>query len=230
MSIVTRDSRLAGIIFEAPQVLQLLNRFGIFLGVGDHSLREICEAHRIDTGFFLTVVNTYLNEDYYPEKGNGRIDLERIIVYLEQTDNYYASTLLPNIERHFATLVARSGDARNNLPELQRFFMEMKREMSDCINHDQEALFPALRHSASTGEKCAYGPEYNDGWMDAEAKLCDLITFFVRHLRGIYDPNLCVAVVSALITLSRDVDCNNRIRERLLRKAVKGLESRNDGA
>lgn len=67
MPIYTSESKLCDILFHEPDVITVINRFGIFLGVGEASVRTICERHNIDTDFFLSILNTYLNDDYFPE-------------------------------------------------------------------------------------------------------------------------------------------------------------------
>ena len=49
-----------------------------------------------------------------------------------------------------------------------------------------------------------------------EEKIDDLLSFFVMHLKGEYEPNLCVAVVTAIFALRKDIRQNNRIRSRIL--------------
>lgn len=60
------------------------------------------------------------------------------------------------------------------------------------------------------------------GYMEVEEKLHDLLYFFVEHLRGNYDANLCTAVVSAVFSLERDLCQNNRIRSRILLPLISG--------
>ena len=42
MAVYTKDSRLSEPIFEDPSIVAVINRFGIFLGVGDCTISEIC--------------------------------------------------------------------------------------------------------------------------------------------------------------------------------------------
>ena len=40
---------------------------------------------------------------------------------------------------------------------------------------------------------------------------------FVVHLKGDYNSNLCQAVLTALLSIKKDITQNNRIRNRILR-------------
>ena len=59
-----------------------------------------------------------------------------------------------------------------------------------------------------------------------EDKLNDLKSFFIIHLKGVYDINLCHAVIASIIALEKDLKQNNRIRERILRPIEHALTNR----
>ena len=205
MPIYNKDSKLSEPILYDPSVIQVINRFGIYLGVGDYSVREICMRHNIDVDFFLAIINTYLNRDYFPERIAGEVNRHLLLEYLSKTDAYYRDVQLPNIERHFSLLISKSvsekdcngADQPSNLGLLKGFFEEVKGELLGFIGKGER-------------ERIGEGALIED-------KIGDLISFFVIHLRGDYNRNLCVAVVTALTTLAKDLQQNNRIRDRILK-------------
>lgn len=225
MPVYSKDSKLSDVILYDPSVIQVVNRFDIYLGVGDATIKGICEEHNIEENLFLAIINTYLNRNYFPEGIEGRVNLQDgLLDYLEKTDRYYSGILLPNIERHFSLLLSKSEvkDERSNLFLLKQFFTEVKEEMIGVINTDLSIWFPLLRNGYGLSHVAADIRKPYDNHL-LEEKLSDLINFFVIHLRGEYDHNLCVAVVSALVTLEKDVKQNNRIRDRILKPLCQEL-------
>lgn len=226
MPVYSRDSKLCDVILFDPSVIQVVNRFGIYLGVGDSSIKMICEEHHIDETLFISIINTYLNRNYFPEGIAGKVNLKGLLDYLEKTDHYYRNILLPNIERHFTLLMSKSGntDKPSNLLLLQKFFMEVKSELLEVIKTDLTHWFPALLEDENIQSIEPSGCENRKPYDNhvLEEKISDLINFFVIHLRGEYDRNLCVAVVSALATLEKDIQQNNRIRDRILKPLCQG--------
>ncbi|MDE7159506.1 MAG: helix-turn-helix transcriptional regulator [Muribaculaceae bacterium] len=215
MSVWLPGSRLSQIVMQHPGCLPVLQRFGIRLGVGDMTVAEACGSLGIDARFFLAVLNTYLNDDFHPSDALWEESTVPLTEYLEKTDTWYEQVQLPNIRRHFAPLVA-SGRDTGNLSLLGRFFEGLKSELTGRIESDRRLLFPALR-----GEGAGLGEEEAARLLDVdfaiEEKVSDLESFFVIHLTGDYDANLCMAVVSAIFALGRDLRQNNRIRQRILR-------------
>jgi len=219
MALYNKDTKLADAVLANPQIIPVVNRLGVSLGVGDSSIGSTCVSAHIDPDFFLSVVNTFLDEDYFPVNPTGTFTLSKTIDYLRKTSGYYISVQLPNIERHFGSLLARSGKD-NNISLLQGFFEDMKSQMTDCLRYDMEKLFPALeRGDVPSGFRFFF-----TGHTEVEAKLHDLLYFFVAHLRGDYDSNLCMAVVTAIFSLDKDYCQNNRIRNRILLPIMEKME------
>ncbi|MBQ9076748.1 MAG: helix-turn-helix transcriptional regulator [Muribaculaceae bacterium] len=215
MALIQANTHLSDVILSEPGIIPVINRFGILLGTGDSTVSEICGKHGLDIEFFLTILNTYINEEYFPEKILKSFCASTIVTYLQKTYASYLHFQLPNIERHFHLLIERSG-TNNNLGLMLKFFNELKQDLTDRIAFDNEQWFPSIL-SAGKGK-----PTDTHGTVDAwdsttiEDKLNDLKSMFVIHLSGSYDLNLCHGVIVALITLEKDIRQNDRIRDRIL--------------
>lgn len=219
MAIYNKETRLSEILMLHPSLIPVINRLGVALGVGDANIEEICKDRGIDCRFFLSVINTFLDEDYFPVNAKDVFTLEKTIEYLEKTDDYYLNVQLPNIERHFDWLIQRSGK-ENNLEMLRHFFMEMKNHFSETLISEKSELFPILRDHNHKKVNSSKVEAVN---VEVEERLQDLLTFFVAHLKGDYDRNLCMAVVTSVFSLYNDICQNNRIRSRILLPALNDI-------
>lgn len=194
------------------------------LGTGDKTISETCDTHGLDTEFFLTILNTYINEEYFPEKILKSFRASTIVTYLQKTYASYLHFQLPNIGRHFHMLIERSG-TNNNLGLMLKFFNELKQNLTDRIAFDNEQWFPSIL----SAEKNRLTNDDNvvDAWDSTtiEDKLNDLKSMFVIHLSGEYEPNLCYGVIKSIITFEKDIRQNNRIRDRILRPIQQTLSS-----
>ena len=68
MPLISADTKLCEPILSEPTLIPVINRFGIYLGTGDKSIRTVCDEKEMDCNFFLTIINTFINEEYFPEK------------------------------------------------------------------------------------------------------------------------------------------------------------------
>lgn len=213
MALIQSSDKLCDVITSSIDIIPVLNRFGIILGTGDLSIKDICKKHNLDTDFFLCIINTYVNEEYFPEKALKSFCATTIISYLEKTNNFYVNFQLPNIERHFMSLLSRSGE-NNNLGVMMKFFAEVKGDIISRINNDRQQWYPAIK-MAEQGTRP--DEEVNIDTSDAIIdKLNDLKNMFIIHLNGQYDSNLCYGVIVAITAMEREIKQNDRIRNRIL--------------
>ena len=72
------DDKMISIIRDNYNILQSLGSFGINLGFGDKTVREVCEEQAVDTYTFLAVVNFTING--YKEYDNAsRLSLPTLL-------------------------------------------------------------------------------------------------------------------------------------------------------
>ena len=89
MPLVYSNMPMSEVVEEHPSLIPVINRFGIRLGLGDLSIQTLCEEHGLDTDFLLVVINTFLNEEYFPEKKLQTFHTPpKLIGYLTKTNQY----------------------------------------------------------------------------------------------------------------------------------------------
>jgi regulator of cell morphogenesis and NO signaling len=224
--------QMSEVLEEHTSLIPVINRFGIHLGLGDKSIQEICEKYQLDCDFFLTVINTFLNEEYFPEKKLQTFHTSQIIDYLTKTNQFYLRDQLPNIERHLQLFIKQSLPGNNSLSLIGKFFLSFKEELNDRIQKDQEEWFP---YCLSLSEKLKSIQQtkildkkqiniHFESEDSIEALLTDLKSIMIKHLSGDYNENLCYAVIFALNSLEKDIKQHNRIRYRILTPIVRAME------
>ena len=62
MPLVYPNMQLSEVVEEHPSLIPVINRFGIRLGLGDKSVKTLCEEHSLDTDFFFS-------DQYLPQRG-----------------------------------------------------------------------------------------------------------------------------------------------------------------
>lgn len=229
MLLVNKETKLFEVVIQEPAVITVLSRFNITLGVGDKSVKQICDEHNLDANFFLSILNTFINPDYFPENALKSYNISEIIDYLNKTNNYYRLFLIPNIEQHFNLLIMRSDSGNSNLELMRNFFYEVKAELLSRIDNDSSSIFAEISTLQNvkppiniTSVKASDVYSHNED-NTIEDKLNDLISMFVIHLSGRYDANLCQAVLFAIINLKKDICQNNRIRNKILMPIYRAL-------
>lgn len=116
------------------EVLQLLNRFGIRMGVGEKTIGEVCEEDGVDCVTLLTVVN-------YARTGtvekSGQVDVDTLQRYLENAHTYFLDFQLPRIRQELLSAVNLAKvDTRIPLMIIQ-YFDEYVDEIRAHIEHEK---------------------------------------------------------------------------------------------
>lgn len=191
---------LSDLISESHFLVPIINRFGVKLGVADLTVSEVCEKHNLNEEFFLTILNTYLNEDFFPEKKLQKFDIDLVADYLKRTDMYYIHGNLPNIEKHLNAFIAMSDPENKQLTLIRKMFFEFKEK------------FLARIEEGLVKEDASY------------AILVDIKNILIKHIAGNFNENLCYAVLFSIDSLQEDLGKQNRIREKILKPMVDALK------
>ena len=210
MALIYASTRLSDIIVQSVEVVPVLNRFGIYLGTGDLTVAEAAAAHGLDTGFMLAILNTFVNEEYFPED-TLRAYCADTVRYMAETHRYYEEYHFPNIGRHLSLLMKASG-SDTNLPLMMDFFSSFKFDLNARYEADMSTWIPVLMGQQVSGgivSEVETSAAIDD-------RMNDLKLMYVKHLSGHTDPNLSYAVLTAMTNLERDLRQNNRIRDRIL--------------
>ncbi len=235
MPLVYPNMQLSEVVEENTSLIPVINRFGIRLGLGDKTVKEVCDEHSIDTDFLLTVINTFLNEEYFPEKKLKTFHTSQIIDYLTKTNMYYLRFQLANIERHLNSFISMSTPGNTTLNLIGKFFASFREELMARIEKDGKEWFPyclSLSNKLSEYQEPGQTSLLNLGTEEEsedpiEALLYDLKSIIVRHISGDYNENLCYAVLFSISSLEKDIKQHNRIRYRILTPMVAAMEKLN---
>lgn len=192
-------SILSEVVEENHQLIPVINRFGIKLGLGDRTIGDICQSANINTEFFLAILNTFLNEDYFPEKKLQKFDIELVVRYIKQTDAYLIHGQLYNLEKHLNAFVSMSDPNNPQLKLISRLFREFKNELIGSVEQGMVKGDTPL------------------------ALLTDLKSIAIKHISGNFNENMCYAVIFTIDSFQKDLEKHNRIREKILKPMLEEL-------
>ena len=100
------DDKMISLIADNYNLLESLGRFGINLGFGDKTVREVCEDEGVDTYTFLAVVNYSIN-GYRQSDDNRRMSVPTLLHYLKASHEYYLDFQLPDIRQELKEALER---------------------------------------------------------------------------------------------------------------------------
>ncbi len=230
------SQKLADIIHHDYQLIPLVNRFGIRLGFGDESVADICKANHINADFFIEILNTYHDPDYFPRDRFLDFPLPLIVDYLKKTHKYYYDFYIPEIEKHLNDLMA-SAPGDNKLSLLTRFYLKFKQELFEHLQYEDKYTFPyvlnlhemLLQYNAGTKPKIKPDRsiiEFEETHSDVDSKLLDLKNIIIKYLQADYDDNACNTLLATLFNFEDDLRDHSRIEDKIMVPKVLQIEKK----
>ena len=236
--LVQETTKLADVIHHNYLILPILNRFDIHLGFGNKTVKEICEDHNVHQQFFLEIVNSFLDKEYFPESELKSFPLKYIIDYIKQSHVFYVDFKVPQIEGMISELLQKASAGNKKSYELiQNFFLEYKTELITHIDKEESDVHPYVltidnayqsrEISESIKQLVKKQPIslYADDHDDVEDKLYDLKNLMIKYLPPDKDYTLSNAILYELFRLERDLGDHSRIEEKVLIPKVESIEN-----
>lgn len=138
MKLYEADDKMISLISDNYNVLQGLGAFGINLGFGDKTVKEICEAQGVDTYTFLAVVN-YIINGYLASDIEGKLSVPTLMKYLRASHDYYMNFQLPFIRQELENALAHD-DSTTRL--ILRLYEEYARSIILHMKYEERTVFP----------------------------------------------------------------------------------------
>ena len=135
------DDQLISIIRDNYNVLQSLGSFGISLGFGDKTVKEVCEKEHVDTTTFLSVVNFTIN-GYLDKVQVAQLDVNTLLHYLKASHEYFMKFQLPFIRKNLAEAL----DENDNVAKLiLKLYDNYVHSITSHMMFEERTLFPYVQ-------------------------------------------------------------------------------------
>lgn len=214
LSFFTSRMKMADLIAYNNDLILLLPRFGISLGFGDSSVREVCKAYHVSTDLFLMVCNIYSFDGYMPdEDGVSSIDIHSLVGYLQASHRYYLNERLPHMQRHLNNITAAAPKAVFEV--LNKYFSDYRAEVARHFEHEEQSLFPFLKSLGGASPK-SLPVECLRSHEQLKDKLSDLTQIIYKYLPGDMLTEELMELVFGILQLSKDLEKHALIEELFL--------------
>jgi regulator of cell morphogenesis and NO signaling len=208
--------KMADMIASNYDLILMLPRFGIPLGFGEKSVKEVCRERGVDENFFLTVCNIYSFDDYRPDDEEvAAIDHRLVVEHLQASHRYYIEERLPHMQHHLDHVAESAGDQSSAV--LKKYFADYCREVRDHVRREERNLISML-DNLSDGEPLskAVTDHYVKSHDNIKDKLSDLTQIIYKYIPGERLNEEMMELVFDIMQLSRDLEKHAMIEELLL--------------
>ena len=173
------DDKMISLIADNYNLLESLGRFGINLGFGDKTVKEVCEDQGVDTYTFLAIVNYSIN-GYREFDDNDRMSVPTLIHYLKASHEYFLDYQLPNIRKELKEAL----DDSDNLARLiMKMYDSYAHEIRTHMKYEEQTVFPYVNTLLSKEVKGDYDIEtFSKNHGQTTQKLRELKNIIIKYL------------------------------------------------
>ncbi len=223
----TADTLMSDLICGHYDLLLVITRFGIPLGFGEQSIREVCDKNNVHAPTLLAVINAVaFHISSLKTEELETLSPLTLIDYLKRSHHYFLDYRLPLLREQLHKAI--DGGPREIVLLINRFFDEYVEEVHKHMGYEDKTVFPYV---SKLVEKPSDAGNYN---IDIFSKRHDKIEAKISELKNIlikYYPDgsgyELTAVLHEIFATEEDLATHNFIEDNLFVPLIRKMEKNN---
>ena len=198
--------------------------FGLRLGLGEYTVKQVCEKNGISVPLFLLVCNLYTFDDYSPDANTlMQIPLDDLMRYLQNSHQEYLKKRMPEVINQVLNLVDRSQMKHGGM--LMGFCEKYKQEIVAHFDYEEQIVFPYIRALLEGKKTDRYKiREYGRNHSNLDAALNDLKNIIIKYLPPECTIEKCRHVLIDLFLFESDLSKHTLLEDQILIALVERIE------
>lgn len=175
------SDKMISLIRDNYNLLQSLGSFGISLGFGDKTVKQVCDDQNVDTNTFLAVVNFTIN-GYREVDDVSRLSVPTLLQYLKASHDYFIGFQLPFIRKELVDAL----DENDNLARLiLKLYDEYSRSVTQHMKYEEKTVFPYVESLIAGKPMANYAIDmYSKHHGQESSKLRELKSIIIKYFPG----------------------------------------------
>lgn len=217
---------MCDVICDQPSLLQMMSRFGIPLGVGEQTVRQVCDAHGVDTPTFLAVANFIRRGARGAADSLESVSVKCLTEYLKQAHSYFLDFQLPAIRRKLLEALDCSQPGEVSYLIL-KFYDDYMGEVRKHMLHENRKVFgyvEQLLQGHRTGEYTI--SQFARGHNSIDVKLQELKNIIIKYYAPTEQAELLNNVLYDIFICEKDLRVHCQVEDDIFVPAVEILEEK----
>lgn len=219
--------QMARLIADNYLLLTVMSRFGIRVGFGEKSVREVCLEVGVDTETFLDIAG-YISDRQLPSpRRYTKAELEAragsMLLFLRQSHEYILNYLMPAIRNKLLRGINLSTADVSFL--ILKFFDDYCRQVRIHMEGEEQTVFAYVEGLLSGTKSADYSvATYSATHHEVSSSLTELKRLILRYCPTTADVNLLNDALYDIYRCEEELDSHCAIEDDLLVPLVKQLE------
>lgn len=218
--------KMIDLISSNYALLQVMSRFGLSLGFGNKTVKEVCEMNGVHCPTFLAVVN-FVEEGFsrIDDNQHSEISIPALVDYLKQAHIYFLDFCLPGIRRKLIYAIDCSDDDVSFL--ILKFFDDYVNEVRKHMEYEEKTVFKyvdaLLKNNPPKNYQISTFSKHHD---QISEKLTELKNIIIKYCPQKANKNMLNAALFDIYTCEEGLDSHCNVEDYLLVPAILKLERR----
>ncbi|MDR0895714.1 MAG: LuxR C-terminal-related transcriptional regulator [Prevotellaceae bacterium] len=218
--------KMSDLISENFSLLMVMSRFGLSLGFGDKSVKDVCDAQQVDYRTFLAVANFITDDGYVYNEAENAFSIAALMDYLKQAHNYFLDFDLPAIRRKLIESIDYSGNG-DIAALIMKFYDEYVKEVRRHMEYENKSVFTYVDRLLEGNLSEHYDIDtFAQHHNEIATKLTELKNIIIKYYPGKENNNRLNAVLFDIFNCEEDLISHCRVEDHLFVPAVKQIEQR----
>lgn len=219
--------KMSDLICDNYSLLMVMSRFGLSLGFGDRTVKDVCQAQGVDYKTFLAVANFISEEQYsYGTAEEEDFSVAALMDYLKRAHTYFLDFNLPAIRRKLIEAIDCS-EANGVAFAILKYFDEYAREVRRHMEYENSSVFTYVEElmegKLSTDYNIATFASHHN---QIDRKLTELKNIIIKYYPEKENNNLLNAVLFDIFNCEQDLASHCMVEDYLFVPAVAQIERR----
>lgn len=220
--------KMSDLIKENHSLLLVISRFGLSLGFGDQTIKEICDANEIDCTTFLAVVNFLSESNFEIDYTYEDISIPSLINYLKNAHTYFLDFKLPIIRDKLIKAINHENQHIPYESMFIRFFDEYVSEVKKHMEYENKVVFRYVLKELKGEQNLHYSISiFHSRHNEIDSKLIELKNILVKYYPAKGNNLLLTEVLFEILSCEVDLATHNQVEDYLFIPAVEALEQKN---
>ncbi len=222
----TKDDKMVQLVQSNYNLLPVIHRFGIRLGFGNKNVEELCRQYDVNTDFFLAIVNTYHNKNFFPKDRLLEFSPLLIVDYLKKTHAYYVEYSLPRIEKLIHRLLESTPEQNSEMKMIEQFYLAYKKKLVEHFDEEEQDVFPLVEKLVLRPEEVenkTFDSNFEKDHERVDFELDDLKNLILKYLVPEYDELVCNRLMEEIYRFEKDIHDHSRMEDAILIPQVNQL-------
>ncbi|MBD5203730.1 MAG: hemerythrin domain-containing protein [Bacteroidales bacterium] len=217
---------MADLIADDYRLIQVMSRFGIRVGFGNMTVREVCDSQNVDCNTFLAVVN-FITDDNIAATPATPLSLDSLLGFLKSSHSYFLEYCFPAIRRKLLEGIRiRTSDVSFLILKMYDEYVD---EVRTHMEYEDRTVFSYISGRLEGAPADNTVTTYSDHHEQVADKLRELKGIILRYCPEDADVNLLNAALSDIYRTEKELESHCLVEDCLLVPAIRLMEQKKQG-